>query len=1194
MCRPPKQRRSVKYMCQERKGDEKEFFCHDCSMNKNEAKFPLNQKPSSLLSSEADLSVEKEKLSSNDKQNLPSDEGNQKMSSNEQDRKLPSIEEQKLPSKKVKEPSTDKETAIEQQHAQLSTDTVNVVATDSETMNILLDREQDAINNLTNIERFIQQRQTTSIESLKLPNQAKVPDRCVDTITDLIVNAFDFEDGDGNIESKFETLSDAEAHFLRKFGYIQDDETDVMDFQLPAFLRNSARYRDFGHENNTNFHIKWKSIKYLFQNKWVDDLVVNFILKCYNTALANDVTEGTIPKIMFGDTYDVNMVVPDTDGPDTILSKGIDLGLEERPDLFESQFLYSMKRWYCFRPKGTLQTIMDYCHHTNMRLKKYGTIVNITNTHWIYLQYNPTDKSSTKGLGIPRVTTYDPLRGNSNVAQSIRRWFAKYFGLSVKQKLPGATLSNKDMNGLDMMCVEEFTYPKKCSADNFPAITEVGTMDGSITQLDDINCSIYALMKAYEDAVDMNFAKKLKNHKEQQDYVQKFRLCILSLIDDMFEEINGATYEACTKYLEMPTENVLQNGKKGVEHHKDYTKWTQIHHLFDMGHYKFNRNTTPLTIFNANSHEEIANLFFTTTTTTSSTSSRSYAKRQKKRNFASLDTDSDSVKKSSATKKPRNQKEKVDLRQNPSTYIKSLPQCSPWKDCRLSRLDLVHNVSNFSLTFDIARNKEEEKIAKYEHPTEIVKKIISHVHKRFKKKPWNGKSKREENVQAYMKDYYTYFLLDNKATMKDKDSSTDEEMNSNGLDKYEIKASMIIEPSIDLWTYKRKICMIHFFSTNFNTQNNRAIKSFLYNIFRLEAYRDLQVFVVSKNPFYEYVGVEERTDHNPTQKELIANRYPELLRSYGFRNEETLTFHDILPSQACVMQANASEIVKVCSGDYIYDSETRDYRILMVNDRDKTHVRYEGIKEGFKMYSHPFGWQKCTVVDFLSVSQSMRKMCKNEPLTDFMIKGGGYREQNSFDDSEIQHYERLQSMFTQEEVQKATKTTSTCMWLSACLLAYEFNQQEASKMLSMLMQEKKAYEYMYLFNHPPGNHCGKILANELNDHTIFQLQRVSSVRFVQDRLSYVLDPNTTGKYICQLRSNANTCRHVVGVDCDPPNRCIYDCIEKVKLPITLESFNRCCGEQQNGIKEIAYMARFTTQRCKKEKKKKKKKKKNQE
>ena len=79
---------------------------------------------------------------------------------------------------------------------------------------------------------------------------------------------------------------------------------------------------------------------------------------------------------------------------------------------------------------------MDFCDSTNIRLKKFGTIVNVSNLHWIYLQYDSSFAKTETSPGVPCVQTYDPLSGNDEHAITKRRWYAKYFGLSNKESIP--------------------------------------------------------------------------------------------------------------------------------------------------------------------------------------------------------------------------------------------------------------------------------------------------------------------------------------------------------------------------------------------------------------------------------------------------------------------------------------------------------------------------------------------------------------------------------------------------------------------------------------------------------------------------------------------------------------------------------------------------------------------------------------
>ena len=311
----PSDRVRAKHICQHRSKDVSDVLCHECSINTSDSE----SKPPSAL-----------------KSNPPSN--TQSTSSESSTSKLPNDEVKQLSSENKQELSSQQGTRNDAQQSQSSTALVQVISKDAKHINNVLEEENESIANLKSIKRFVRSKDQTSIDNIVLPNQPVVPEVCKNSVIDTIVNRLDFENGDGNIQSKFESLSDAEAHFLQKFGYIQDNETDIMDFKFPAVVKQNTKSKDTDYANATDFHLKWKSIKYLFENKYVDDLAVNFILKCYNMALGNNIPEGSIPDIVFGDTYDVKMVVPDDHGPDSILSKGIDLTLVDRPDDFDENF----------------------------------------------------------------------------------------------------------------------------------------------------------------------------------------------------------------------------------------------------------------------------------------------------------------------------------------------------------------------------------------------------------------------------------------------------------------------------------------------------------------------------------------------------------------------------------------------------------------------------------------------------------------------------------------------------------------------------------------------------------------------------------------------------------------------------------------------------------------------------------------
>ena len=1064
----------------------------------------------------------------------------------------------------------------------------------------------------------------TKIESLKLPFGLEFPDRCYDKVLESITKHFDLEQGKGDLFSTFKSLEDSQEYFVKKFGYLWNEELNIMQFDYPEFLKETTTMKTLNDSEIINCNMTWRSIKKLISGDWLDDVAINFVMDVFNLFLESETKKGSMPEIVFGRTYDVANVVPSySSKKDNVLVDGLDLSIDDRDSDLVEQFVQEMGKWYVLRPKGRLGKLIDYSDDTNMSVKQYGTVLNVSGDHWIYLKYMSRYLDLEKHKDpVPCVMTYDALHIDTEAALDIRRWYAKYFGLINKQILCGGeSLTKTDFNGLDMMMVDDFKFPETFYANNYPSITEVEVMKVPCAQTDPNNCGIIALIKAWEDVVGVSYTESFLDAKDPlamfNKFIQRFRLSILSLIDDIFDLLHGDSYNMFSHILTLDKANVVPYSRSN----KDMVKWCRINEMFDKGHYKFDEeNLNPNSIFSQQSFKKIEREYksMSTMSQTSIGSKRKIEKsgltqpsQTKKVRVDIKEDDDDTVtdeendtnllgpRKLSLTTKGKVVKKKKSLKQQSKEKMNNLPRCSPFTDAQMTRTIFYHNISNKKITMDIVRDVRMENMVHYYHPTKVVTMVLSHLRKRFiLRKKYKGESlssimlRTSTRLQSLMKNFYTFFLVDKKTdrsttlTHKKKVISSEGTNNNHQFDKYEIKASMIIEPVIEL--NKTQVCMIHFLSVDFGTEQSRAVRSFLYHIFKDPSFRDMQVYVVSNNPDYEYNGTDPNNHKDVSTIEQIASRYDQMLLKYGFQKDSSINFDDLLVKGSKVMRASASKIRSYCSGDYTTDSVNQCYRVLMLNDRDKTHVRYNDDSREFSMYSHPFGWSTCTNSDLEYISDSNRRQYMKQPNIEYVIKSGGHREDNTpkglvLEDRKEEKFEPLLKQFLQHELNTKTKRQSTCTWLSACLIANELDEIEARRMLSLLMEHPDKYEWMHMFRLPKGHQTsGETLVQILEKNTPFRLEHVRGPALVKDRLNYMLSNKMNGKYVCQILTNANVYKHVVGVDCD--KGWIYDCLENTKLPLTKESFDKCCGPHQNGIQGIKYWGKFVLKPRKKQNK----------
>ena len=122
-------------------------------------------------------------------------------------------------------------------------------------------------------------------------------------------------------------------------------------------------------------------------------------------------------------------------------------------------------------------------------------------------------------------------------------------------------------------------------------------------------------------------------------------------------------------------------------------------------------------------------------------------------------------------------------------------------------------------------------------------------------------------------------------------------------------------------------------------------------------------------------------------------------------------------------------------------------------------------------------------------------------------------------------------------------------------------------MTDLLKKDPNKYDWLALMRVPKDR-------VQINEHTLQSLlQNDKNIYFtlkkVPQKMPYLdlmLDESTTGKYICQLCTNAGSETHVIGIDCDQKK--VFDCMEKVVLRLRKRNIDHCCGPNENGIKKI--------------------------
>ena len=133
----------------------------------------------------------------------------------------------------------------------------------------------------------------------------------------------------------------------------------------------------------------------------------------------------------------------------------------------------------------------------------------------------------------------------------------------------------------------------------------------------------------------------------------------------------------------------------------------------------------------------------------------------------------------------------------------------------------------------------------------------------------------------------------------------------------------------------------------------------------------------------------------------------------------------------------------------------------------------------------------------------------------------------------------------------------------------------ATYMLDIMSIKLSSFEWMFMTKIPKEykgttkHRLIDLLQRKEIGYTLMKVPRDSNNT---SYLDHIMNPSTSGQYICQLESNGGNKNHVIGIDCN--EKAIVDSCEKYALKLTRDNLNHCCGIHLRGLKRIIYCYRL--------------------
>jgi hypothetical protein len=631
----------------------------------------------------------------------------------------------------------------------------------------------------TSLSRYYKERTDDSSYAIYIPTTK------VQHITTLIKKHLNIDTE--NVKSYiFSNTNQAKEYFGRKFGYITNKNENFFKFYLPPYLENINEYQV---KDTCNLDLFYSSIETLYNEAWLNDDIIDFVLQCLNivTYYCSDLQE--TPPVIFGSTQDCTRIVPS----ESMYSKvyeylNTSVSNSDEYQLLKSESIELMKNWYCQESKNYLSMILDIYKKKSKIITKYANVVNVDNNHWLFIEVNLDNSTQKNAFGT--IQLIDSLGDTVSPTKShLIRFFSKFFGL-YKKESSGYHLSDKDF---DLKETETYTSsicasgntsaktPTKLS-DNSPSYLKEISNNTSVLQTDGFNCGIHALLQC----------KKILSisSKQQPEDVNLYRLNIMSLASTLFDMYYKEIYDFHFDHLFMSTDHDFTVGT--------FFKWQHIHNLFNNEDIKYSL----LGNVNANSVFD------------------QYTLKQLQKKFPETELKS-VVSESRSKKKEKSSLVKSDVKK---CSLKSMDLV----DMIHTRTDTVFDISNLNLILGL-KVREPNEVCKVQTPKQTVQELLDLYFDSYKKVEQDDTQlkKFRRQLKVTMRNFENFVLFD----VIDKDH-------------YDIICALTFEREV--YVDNVKCSIIHLLATKKGHHRTMYSSMLLHEIFKSSEVRNNKVYFVKR------------------------------------------------------------------------------------------------------------------------------------------------------------------------------------------------------------------------------------------------------------------------------------------------------------------------------------------------------------
>ena len=826
----------------------------------------------------------------------------------------------------------------------------------------------------------------------------------------------------------------------------------------------------------------------------------------------------------------------------------------------KNEFITIMREWYLvLKTKSYVGRILEFYNQRKQSIGCFNTVVNISKRHWIFIKVNipkPSTDDSSSEISVPVISidNYDSSDYVEDVKR-LRMCFSKFFGLYYKKICLGKKLTNHDFDGHDIIYdMKQGHEPTKIATrETDSSMLSHAVQEPQFKQPDDYNCGVIALYHCISASrSDTEYEKRMnmycnKNGSLLKDDLENKRVQICGILGETWSWLYGEMIE---KYREHLILN-LDHKTNSVPNNDDIQRWTVCLQLFEDGHreYKYgDPESTANKIFQSN--QSTSNMFaicVKDTTTESDDSSLNVFEDPSKNN----DNSKKRKRKKSKSKK-QNDKPPDDLSSYLNTWcIRTI----------MSRKNTVRDVSNSRVllnadevdNIDMATNIS---MSPYELGEHIQKFFMDSY---FSPGVFDETVDEMNEFSTYVKEvmsrYITLFIMD---VIPDE---------NDGCKIYEVVAAIILEPEVKLGIDYINHALIHMFGIRSGYERESHPKILLYYLATHCVLLDAPVIFM-----HQCKGRRHLVRNTANRKGDIAVTPETIFRemSFSYKKNESLDYL-IEPENpnACTSKYmfGRGEMMKITCEKHL--KKQIQYRICKLPGTNFVGCKKD--KAGvYWFYTHAFKWMQATTEQLGYITKAASTFCEANVDESFCLTGGGYRPRN--DAENLTSEDKKELLRDEFQVLNNERFSNCCAWLSAALLINVENEDIATHMLKLMDNDFTDYEWMCLTKDPHQKFKvtgGNLLIQRLQKKPIkYDLRRVAYLGKNKTYLDIMLDKETKGQYICQLKTSVGTSRHVVGIDCN--KKVIFDCCERYALKLSLKNLHYCCGENFAKLDKIVY------------------------